>query len=88
MYHSSANNLISSFKENLLPKIKPLSAGLQEDNVAVADPGFPVGEVWTVGGGVDLQHGCFSPKMCAKTKELGPVGGHVLGTNPLDPPMR
>ena len=28
-----------------------------------------------LGGGVDLRHGCFSAKMYAKTKELGPVGG-------------
>ena len=40
---------------------------------AVADPGFPV-------GGVDPRRGCFSLKMCAKMKELGPVGacaGHA-----------
>ena len=42
---------------------------------AVADPGFPV-------GGVDLQHGRFSAKMYAKTKELGPVGGRAPGTPP------
>ena len=26
-------------------------------------------------------------KMYAKTKELGPIGGHALGTPPPDPPM-
>ena len=43
----------------------------------MADPGFPVG-----GGGVDLRRGCFSAKMYAKTKELGPVGGRAPGTPP------
>ena len=33
-----------------------------------ADPGFPV-------GGEDLLRGCFSVKMCVKTKELVPVSG-------------
>ena len=48
-------------------------------NFAVADPGFPVG-----GWDTDLQCECFLVKMCAKMKELGPVGGHT----PLhDPPM-
>ena len=28
-----------------------------------------------VRGGVDLRRGCFSVKMYAKTKELGPMGG-------------
>ena len=37
---------------------------------SVADPGFPVG-----GGGMDLRRRHFSPKMFAKMKELGPVGG-------------
>ena len=40
----------------------------------MADPGFPVGDVDPFGG-VDLQCGCFSPKMCVKMKELGPMGG-------------
>ena len=47
----------------------------------VADPGFPV-----EGGRVDLRHGCFSAKMYAKMKELGPIGGVRLAS-PLDPPM-
>ena len=50
---------------------------------AVADPGFPVG-----GGGVDLRRGCFSVKMYAKTKELGPIGGGVRPVRPPDPPMQ
>ena len=43
--------------------------------ISAADPGFPVG------GGVDPLGGhgppmwVLSPKMCVKTKELGPVGG-------------
>ena len=49
----------------------------------VADPGFPVGGgVDLLGGGLDLRHGCFLAKMYAKTKEFGPVGGHVPGTPP------
>ena len=39
------------------------------------------------GGGVDLQHGHFLVKMYAKTKELGPIGGHAPSTPRLDPPM-
>ena len=45
----------------------------------VADPGFPMGGVHPLWGGVDLQHGCFSVKM----KELGPIGG---GMRPARPP--
>ena len=54
--------------------------------IAVADPGFPVGGSWTSDGDtfhqkcmwkwkiwVQCRH--FSPKMYAKTKELGPLGG-------------
>ena len=52
------------------------------------DPGFSVGGAWThFGGGFGLQHGHFSVKMYAKTKELGPVGGGVRRHAPLDPPM-
>ena len=51
------------------------------------DPGFfvevGVDPFW---GGFGLQHGHFSVKMCAKMKELGPVGGRVPA-RPLDPPM-
>ena len=57
----------------------------------MADPGFPVGGVWTRwggGGGVGLRHGWFLAKMYAKTKEFGPVGGGgVHPARPLDPPM-
>ena len=35
---------------------------------------------------MDLQRGCFSVKMYAKMKELGPVGG-VHQARALDPPM-
>ena len=41
----------------------------------------------SLAGGMDLQHGHLSVKMYAKMKELGPIGGRVLGTPPLDPPM-
>ena len=38
--------------------------------------------------GMDLRHGRFLPKMCAKMKEFGPVGGGgVRRARPLDPPM-
>ena len=53
---------------------------------AVADPGFPIGGCGPIWGGMDLRHRCFLAKMCAKMKELGPVGGHAPGT-PLDPQM-
>ena len=36
---------------------------------------------------MDLRHGHFLVKMYAKMKELGPIGGRVPGTPPLDPPM-
>ena len=48
----------------------------------MADPGFPVEEVWTHWGGVDLQHGCFLAKMYAKMKKFGLMGGHVPSTPP------
>ena len=41
----------------------------------MADPGFPVGGHGPIRGDVDPQCGCFPMKMCAKTKEFGPVGG-------------
>ena len=52
----------------------------------MADPGFPIGRRGPVRRGVDLRHGRFLVKMCAKTKELGPVGGVHLA-RPLDLPM-
>ena len=51
----------------------------------MADPGFPVGGhgpirgAWTSDIYIYMH---FSPKMCAKMKEFGPVGGHALGTPP------
>ena len=59
-------------------------------NLAVADPGFPVG------GGVDLVRGAVDPRggyvlkiLHVKMKESGPVGGggRAPGAPPLDPPM-
>ena len=44
------------------------------------------GGVDPLGGDVDLRRGCFSQKMYAKMKELGPVGD-VLRARPLDPPV-
>ena len=57
--------------------------------ISVADPGFPVGGVHPLGGGMDLRRGHFSVKMYAKTKELGPIGGGVRLARPPppDPPM-
>ena len=49
---------------------------------AVADPGFPVGGMYPLGGVVDIRCVHFSPKMCAKMKEVGPIA------RPLDPPMQ
>ena len=37
-------------------------------------------------GRMDFRRRCFSVKMYAKTKELGPVGKACAG-HPLDPPM-
>ena len=49
----------------------------------MADPVFPVGGGrGPVREDVDLRHGCFLPRMCAKTKELGPVGWRAPGTPP------
>ena len=55
----------------------------------VANPGFPIGGHGPIGGGgVDLQHGCFSAEMYAKMKELGPMGGGACSQHaPLDLPM-
>ena len=36
---------------------------------------------------VDPRRGRFSVKMCAKTKELGPVGGCERRHRPQDPPV-
>ena len=44
---------------------------------------FPLGGAEPLGGGADLQHGCFLVKTYAKTKELDPVGG---GHAPAAPP--
>ena len=49
---------------------------------AVANPGFPIGGACTRWGGMDLRCGHFLVKMYVKTKELGPIGGRVLGTHP------
>ena len=54
--------------------------------LAVADPGFPVGGDAKPLGGANLRRGHFLAKMYAKTKELYPVGG-AGRRRPLDPPM-
>ena len=39
-------------------------------------------------GGADCQCGHVSVEMCAKMKELGPIGGGAhAGSPPLDPPL-
>ena len=58
------------------------------ESYAVADPGFPVGGRAPVRGGMDLRRGHFLVKMYAKTKELGPIGGHAPGTPCPPPPPR
>ena len=50
--------------------------------MSVADPGFPVGGMHPLGGGMDLQRGHFLVKMYAKMKELGPIGGRAPDTPP------
>ena len=41
-----------------------------------------------VRGGVDFRGDYVSKILYVKTKELGPLGGRVPGTPPLDPPMK
>ena len=54
----------------------------------MADPGFPIGGgVDLIRGAVDARGGYVSKILHVKTKESGPIGGHVLGVPPLDPPM-
>ena len=48
--------------------------------IAVADPGFPVG------GGANSRGGYVLKNLCVKTKESGPVGG-ARRRRPLDPPL-
>ena len=43
-------------------------------SVPVANPGFPAGGVDPLGD-IDLRCRHFSVKMCARTKEFGPVWG-------------
>ena len=50
---------------------------LNIDNILISTSG---GSRISGGGGVDLQHGCFSPERYAKTKELGPVGDAPMST--------
>ena len=80
-------------------EIDPVSNRIQQESVA--DPGFSVGGRGPVSGGVDLRCGCFSLKMCVKTKELGPLftknacenerigscRGGMRWARPLNPPM-
>ena len=56
----------------------------QCESTAVADPRFPIGGVVDPLGGMDLSRGCFSVKMHAKTKELGPEGGGMCQARPID----
>ena len=52
----------------------------------MADPGYPVGGVDLVRGGVDSRGSYVSKILYVKTKESGPIGGRAPGT-PLNPPM-
>ena len=49
--------------------------------MAGVDPGFPMGGMDPFWGGIGLLCGCFSVKMDAKTKELGPIGKGVVPEN-------
>ena len=49
---------------------------------AVADPGFPVGGVNLVGGGVDFQGSYVWKILYVKTKESGSLGGGGAGAFP------
>ena len=57
------------------------------NTTAVADPGFPVGRVDLVGGGVDSRGGYISKKLCVQNERIWTLGGRATGTPPLDPPM-
>ena len=52
--------------------------------MSVMDPGFPVGggapTSW--GGGANSRGGYVSKNLYVKTKESGPLGGHVLVVPP------
>ena len=49
----------------------------------MVDPGFPVGGRGPIRGAWTSDGGVFLAKMCAKTKELGPVGGRAPGKDLL-----
>ena len=49
---------------------------------AVADPGFPVGRVWTRWGGRGPPTQVLFTKNDAKTKELVRIGGRAPSTPP------
>ena len=75
-------NIIEHFQQRVSITATVIKTPFQIGSKSVADPGFPVGGRAPVSGGVDLRRGHFSVKMYAKTKELGPIGGHVPGTPP------
>ena len=64
-----------TFYISVIPDFK----GKVKEWFAVAVPGFPVGGLDPLAGGVDFRCRCFLVKMCVKTKELDPIGGHVPG---------
>ena len=53
----------------------------------VVDPGFLLGGVDLVGGGMDSQGSYVSKILYVKMKELGPLGG-TCQVRPLDLPMQ
>ena len=56
-------------------------------NLAVADPGFPIGEHAPISGGRGPPTWApFSENVC-KNERIGSHRGCALGTPPLDPPM-
>ena len=84
-YHLAKSHILKSSRKQTfyrpntifgVPRISLISGGSRISRRGGVDPL----------GGVDLRCGCFLPKMYAKTKELGPVGG-MHWACPLDLPM-
>ena len=55
--------------------------------IAVANPGFPLGGVDLVGGGIDSRGSYISKIVYVEMKESGPLGVERAPGTPLDPTM-
>ena len=53
----------------------------------MADPGFPIGGMDLIEGGMDSQGGYVLKILYVKMKESGPLWGACTGHAPLDLPM-